>query len=111
MIVESLEPGQIEFEARRETFPTAQGYYEALRDELTAFGFGLPHLMKILQALTRLNQISAADMEAATRDFLSEPPSRTPGPTSPPVTASGATTRRGRRNRNGSASTGLPTSP
>ena len=70
MIVDSLEPGQIEFDAVREHYGDLEGYLNAVNKELAAAGFSAKHFQMILSALTELNGYSQAVVEEAEKDFF-----------------------------------------
>ena len=68
MIIDALEPGQIEFEAEHNGADPA-AYYRAVRKEMTAFGFNVGDQLALLNAVREVSGISAEDIEAARLGF------------------------------------------
>lgn len=69
MIVDSLEPGQVEFDAVLTDPPDYPAYYKAITQELAAIGFSLKHLKNVSDGLAALNSVSEADLGDAEEDF------------------------------------------
>lgn len=71
MIIDSLEPGQIEFQAIRKSMSLTE-YIEAVNMEMAEAGFNAKHFQKILTALTSLNGYTQAVMDEVEPDFFGQ---------------------------------------
>ena len=67
ILVDGIAPGQIDFEAT--LGEDAPAYYQAVLQELKAFGFGLGDVLSVVKAVSDLSGISDEDMRAAEADF------------------------------------------
>lgn len=69
MIIDALDPDEIEFEADKPSM-TPRAYYEACRKEMDAFGFSLGDYNALMQAVSDLTGVSEEDMQLAESDFF-----------------------------------------
>lgn len=70
MIVDSLDPDQVQFSAKKDADPKA--YYEACRREMDELGFGLADYQVLAKAVAELSALSSDDVKVAESDFLPE---------------------------------------
>jgi hypothetical protein len=73
MIIDSLAPGQIEFDADRALLSSLE-YAEAVLSELTAFGFTFRHYREILKVINEFNGYTDTAVTEAQKDFLAAAP-------------------------------------
>jgi hypothetical protein len=55
LMLDSLEPGQIEFETKRSDHPSPAEYYEAVLAEMSSFGFSMDDIRDINVGISRLH--------------------------------------------------------
>lgn len=70
MILDGLMPGQIEFETPGSPEEDARAFYRGIRDEMTAFGFGLGDHLRLVEEIARVSNIDERDLEGATAGFF-----------------------------------------
>lgn len=70
MIVDALDPEEVSFEAKKDANPRL--YYEAVRREMTSFGFSIGDIVAIVKAVGRVSGIDDEAMKAARTDFFEE---------------------------------------
>lgn len=69
MIVDALDPGEVEFETKKGNTPPRQ-YYERIRDEMTKYGFSLGDYVTLIKAIARVSNLKEEDIAAARLDFF-----------------------------------------
>ena len=68
MIVDSLDPDEVTFEADKSKLAPAE-YYAACRAEMDDMGFGLADISALMTAVAELSDLTTADLEVEERDF------------------------------------------
>lgn len=75
MIVDAMDPGEVQFETTRDGMPPRK-YYEAIRGELIKYGFSLGDYVNLVKAISRVSNLKEEDVAAARLDFFEMPDSR-----------------------------------
>lgn len=69
MVVDALDPSEVSFETQRNGQPPRE-YYAAVRQEMTAFGFSIGDMVKLIEAVAEVSNIDQETTDQAKSDFF-----------------------------------------